>query len=97
MDKFIRVKDFIRELCNDHNGEIRWLRGVAIDNKHLLDQILSLPTVQAITLDELTKIYEGMKKVEERDEDDVPQGFLYDDLTLTAFLLKIREAIGEKQ
>jgi len=31
---------FIKEFCNDHNGEIRWLRGVAVNLPHLLEQIL---------------------------------------------------------
>ena len=32
--------DFIREFCNDHNGEIRWLRGISYDVNTLLDDIL---------------------------------------------------------
>jgi hypothetical protein len=31
---------FIKEFCNDHNGEIRWLRGVALDEVDLLSEIL---------------------------------------------------------
>jgi hypothetical protein len=31
---------FIGEFCNDHNAKIRWLRGVALDMNHLLEQIL---------------------------------------------------------
>jgi hypothetical protein len=34
-------KNFINQFCNDHNGKIRWLRGVAFDMDDLLDQILA--------------------------------------------------------
>lgn len=33
-------KEFIREFCNDHNGQIRWLRSVALSEQDLLDKIL---------------------------------------------------------
>lgn len=31
---------FIKEFCNDHGGETRWLRSVALDMPHLLELIL---------------------------------------------------------
>jgi hypothetical protein len=31
---------FVQQFCNDHNGEIRWLRSVAFDMPDLLNQIL---------------------------------------------------------
>lgn len=34
------AKAFVREFCNDHNGETRWLRSVALDMDHLLELIL---------------------------------------------------------
>jgi hypothetical protein len=42
------AKDFIKEFCNDHGGEIRWLRSVALDTDDLLEQILQFfATAQA--------------------------------------------------
>lgn len=33
-------REFIKEFCNDHDSQIRWLRGVAFNEQHLLDLIL---------------------------------------------------------
>ncbi len=33
-------KQFIRRFCNEHNGEIRWLRRVALNEVHLLEEII---------------------------------------------------------
>lgn len=33
-------EQFVKEFCTDHNGEIRWLRGVAMDTNDLLSMIL---------------------------------------------------------
>lgn len=32
--------NFTRQFCNDHDDKIRWLRGVALDETDLLEQIL---------------------------------------------------------
>ena len=34
-------QEFILEFCNDHNGKVRWLRSVALDEQDLLDSILN--------------------------------------------------------
>ena len=33
-------RKFIREFCNDHGGEVRWLRGVSYNMETLLEDIL---------------------------------------------------------
>ena len=33
--------EFIKEFCNDHNGQVRWLRSVALTEQDLLDKILA--------------------------------------------------------
>lgn len=33
-------EDFVHKFCNDHNSEIRWLRGVFFDRQDGLNQIL---------------------------------------------------------
>ena len=32
--------EFIKEFCNDHNEDVRWIRSVALSEEHLLDKIL---------------------------------------------------------
>ena len=39
-------KEFIKEFCNDHNEKIRWLRGLALDEEDLLEQILEFLSAQ---------------------------------------------------
>lgn len=68
MSNLIRVEDFKRELCNDHNGKIRWLRGVAVSNDHLLDQILELAVIDpAKIVEKLKEKYiKGLNKTYKR-------------------------------
>ena len=35
------MKEFIREFCNDHNGPVRFLRGVFYDERDGAEQIIS--------------------------------------------------------
>lgn len=35
-------RDFISQLCNDHNGYVRWLRGAVLDEDQLLERILAI-------------------------------------------------------
>ena len=34
-------QEFIKQFCNDHNGYVRWLRGVAFTKKDFLEDILN--------------------------------------------------------
>lgn len=35
------ISDFLRVYCNNHNGKIRWLRGIFIDEEDKIEKILS--------------------------------------------------------
>lgn len=63
--------EFVREYCNDHNGKIRWLRGIFVDEEEKLQTILEymqhieskLDSALLAQREEMVKKIEGLEKI----------------------------------
>ena len=62
------LAEFVREFCNDHNGEIRFLRGVFYDEKDGAEQIIAFLT---------SKIAQALAEEGERIERKIKQAWNY--------------------
>jgi len=58
-----RLEEFIREFCNDHNGKVRFLRGVFYDEKDGAERIMNFlsESIQQAVAEERARVVGEIK------------------------------------
>jgi len=57
-------KEYIHKFCNDHNGEVRWLRGIFMDDDDAIEEHLTFISNLLIQKDQ-----EHKAELEEKDKE----------------------------
>ena len=68
-----RLEEFIREFCNDHNGKVRFLRGVFYDEKDGAERIMNFlsESIQQAVAEERDRLVREARQTLKKEDSDI--------------------------